>query len=487
MSAEPLRRQHDEHPYALPTPEEAPVLPHNIPVEQTLIGAVLVHNAALEKLDGLVRPEHFHLPVHGRIWAAIEAAVAAGGIADPVTLQPQFAADAALADVGGGVRYLFGLAAQAVTATGVEHYGRLLVELARRRGLIGLADELRAEASAPDAESGAAALIERAAAELFRLGEDGRTGGGFVRMAAAGQRVLEASEAAAKRGGLIGLSTGIAAVDAILGGLVGPDMIVLAARPSMGKTSLAMEIARNVARAGRHVGVISLEMSAEQLVRRSLGAQAGVGYFEIARGAVSATEFAGVATAAQQLHRLPIDILDEPGIKVGRLRTLLRRLKAQHDTGLVVVDYLQLLRPDRERENQVAEVTQISAGLKGIAKELGVPLLALSQLSRRVEERPDKRPMLSDLRESGAIEQDADTVLFLYRQHYYDSRRQNDGEDAAARMARLSPIKHEAELIFAKNRHGPLGTAELWCDLATDRWRGRDTGAQHDPALNLEG
>ena len=455
----------------------APEVPNNIPAEQALLGAVLVNNRALERADG-VEAADFYFGVHGRLWQAVAETIAAGGVANPVTLKHRFAGDDALAEVG-GAGYLVRLANAAVTVIDTHHYAAIVRDMARRRALIDLAETIRRDAGAVgDAGGGDAATIaEAASAELYRLTETGGARAGFVGLDQAMGRVLEQAEQAKRDGGLVGLSTGIPALDELLGGLVAPDMVVLAARPSMGKTSLGLAIARNVARAGRRVDVISAEMGADQLARRSMANAAGLAYSDIQRGRFDARGFDRLAHARTSMARLPLAILDEPGPKIGRLRTLLRRRKERDGLDLVVVDYLQLVQPDRERDHTVANVTAVSAGLKGIAKELGVPLLVLSQLSRRVEERPDKRPMLSDLRESGAIEQDADSVLFLYRDHYYEQRRTIAGEETPQRHARLAPLAHDAEVIFAKNRHGPLGTAHLWCDLATDRWRDRDAVA----------
>ena len=468
------------------------VQPHNYEAEQALLGAVLVNNRTLERVSEFLRAEHFADPVHGRIFAACSKLIERGQIASPVTLKTFFEHDQGLTDLG-GLPYLARLAGSVATIINAEDYGRLIFDLHLRRELITLGEGMVNEAFEPDVESTAVDQIEGAEQKLYDLATTGQAEGGFLSFQQALIGAIEIAEAAHKRDGkLSGVPTGLRDMDGKLGGLHPSDLLILAGRPSMGKTSLATNIAFNAAKAyreevdavgnrkdvdGAKVAFFSLEMSAQQLATRILSEQAEVPSHKIRQGEMSHEEFERLVVAAQTLHSLPLFIDDTPALSVSAVRTRSRRLKRQHGLGLIVVDYLQLLRGTGSRQsesNRVQEVSEITRGLKALAKELHVPVLALSQLSRAVEQREDKRPQLSDLRESGSIEQDSDVVMFVYREQYYLERaepaRRPEEDDAKfhdryqAWAQRCEKAHNVAECIIAKQRHGPIGNVRLFFD-----------------------
>ncbi|CAA7627816.1 Replicative DNA helicase [Candidatus Terasakiella magnetica] len=463
------------------------VPPHNFEAEQALLGAILLSNRAYEKVSEFLRPEHFADPVHGRIFATCGKLIERGQMANPVTLKTYFEQDGGLTEIG-GTPYLAQLANSVVSVINAEDYGKLVFDLHLRRELIGLGEDLVNDAFAPDLESTAMDQIGGAEAKLYDLATTGQTEGGFEDFKSVLIGAIAGAEAAHKRQGkLSGVPTGLIDMDSKLGGLHESDLLILAGRPSMGKTSLATNIAFNAAYAykeeidalGRKKGVdgaitafFSLEMSSEQLATRILAEQAEIASHKIRQGELSNEEFERLVIAAQNLHRLPLFIDDTPALSISAVRTRARRLQRQHGLGLIVIDYLQLLRgSSANSENRVQEVSEITRGLKALAKELSLPVIALSQLSRAVEQREDKRPQLSDLRESGSIEQDADVVMFVYREQYYleraePGRRPDEAEDKfnerhSKWQQRCEEVWNTAEVIIAKQRHGPVGTVRL--------------------------
>ena len=455
--------------------------PHNEEAEQALLGALLVNNRAYEKVSEFLRPEHFFGPVHGRIYGAIVNFIERGQVANPVTLKAYFERDPDLAAVG-GAGYLAELAASVVTVVNAEDYGRTIHTNYLRRQLIAIGEDMVNEAYRHDIEITAQDQIEEAEKHLFDLASTGDVKGGFVTFARSLEAAISTAEAAFRRSSHVtGVTSGLVDLDHKLGGLHRSDLIILAGRPSMGKTALATNIAVNAAKAhmtssgvdGGVVGVFSLEMSAEQLANRILADETKVPGDKIRRGEIRDSDFPRFIEANQTLARLPLYIDDTPGITVGMLRTRARRLKRTANLGMIVVDYLQLMRGSglNRQENRVQEISEITRGLKAVAKELDIPVLALSQLSRAVEAREDKRPQLSDLRESGSIEQDADVVMFVYREQYYleraePSRRPEESEekfnDRYQRwQQRLGEVHNIGECIIAKQRHGPIGTVRL--------------------------
>ena len=462
-------------------PDAVANLPHNFEAEQALLGAILINNDAYNRVSEFLKPEHFYDPVHGRIFAACATLIERHQIANPVTLKPLFEADESLSDAG-GAKYLARLAASAVTVINAADYGRTVFDLHLRRQLIELSLEMRDQALDPDLESSGQQQIEAVEQQLFDLATTGEYEGGFRSFTDVLTSAIEIAEAAYKREGqLTGVATGFSDLDRLLGGLQRSDLVILAGRPSMGKTALATNIAYHAARVCRRenddqghvtvtdgavVGFFSLEMSAEQLATRILSEAAGVSSDKVRKGDLSNADFQKVVEANQVLAKIPFFIDDTPALSVAQLRTRARRLKRQQSLGLVVVDYLQLLRPSSTRasDNRVQEISDITRGLKALAKELDVPVLALSQLSRAVEQREDKRPQLADLRESGSIEQDADVVAFIYRPEYYLSRLEPEehGTEAYEKwQARMEEVHNLAEVIIGKQRHGPTGTIKL--------------------------
>lgn len=459
-------------------------LPHNIEAERALLGAVLVNNNSYDKIGDFVQPDHFYLPAHGRIFEAIRTLISRGQIADTKTLRGLFENDPSLASVG-GAQYLVDLAADVITVINTVDYGQLIHDLHLRRKLIELGEDIVNSAYQQTLEEPAIKQIEGTEQRLFELAQTGELDRGFVKLEKSLLVSLRLAEEAYKRDNHVtGVTTGLRDLDRKLGGFQKSDLIILAGRPSMGKTALATNIAFSAARAayetankeGSAVAFFSLEMSSEQLATRLLGEHSQVPSDKIRRGEIQADDFSKFMDATKILSRAPLYIDDTPGLSVASLRTRARRLKRIVPTlGLIVIDYLQLLHgSQRNGDNRVQEVSEITRGLKGLAKELEVPVIALSQLSRAVEARDDKRPQLADLRESGSIEQDADVVMFVYREEYYHSRaeptqRQDENEDKFNQrysrwQERGNQISNVAEVIIAKQRHGPIGTVEVHFD-----------------------
>jgi replicative DNA helicase len=479
-----------------PNPELLRIPPYNTEAEQALLGAILINNTAYYRVSEFLQPEHFGNAVHGRIFAAIGKLLGRGQIANPVTLKNLFDQDGALTEIG-GAQYLARLAGAAAAIINAEDYGRAVHDLYLRRELIALGEDVVNDAFRQDLDDPAREQIERVEKKLFDLATTGETEGGFRAFGTALTSAILNAEAAFKRSGkTVGVATGFVDLDRKLGGLHPSDLVVLAGRPSMGKTALATNIAFYAARNyrpaveregktaedGAVVGFFSLEMSAEQLATRILAEESGVSSDRIRRGDVSHEDFDKFVQASQQLAALKLFIDDTPALSVAALRTRARRLKRQQGLGLIVIDYLQLLRPSsqtRAQENRVQEISEITRGLKALAKELDVPVLALSQLSRAVEQREDKRPMLADLRESGSIEQDADVVMFIFREEYYLSREPTRRPDEAESKfsdryqewrERLEIVHGLGEIIIAKQRHGPIGTVKLRFDAETTKF-----------------
>lgn len=461
--------------------------PHNFEAEQALLGAIMLNNRAYDKVSEFLNPDHFAEPAHGRIYAACQKLIARGQMANPVTLKTYLDQDGVLAEIGGS-DYLASLAGAVISIINADDYGRLIFDLHLRRELIGLGTDLVNDAFSPQVEVTAVDQIEQAEGKLYELATTGSSEGGFEDFRTVLIEAVNQAAAAHKRQGkLSGVPTGLIDLDQKLGGLHPSDLLILAGRPSMGKTALATNIAFNAAFAyqeeldalgkpkavdGALVAFFSLEMSSEQLASRILAERAEIASHKIRQGELTNDEFENLTIAAQELHRLRLYIDDTPALSISAIRTRARRLQRQQGLGLIIIDYLQLLRGSATHsENRVQEVSEITRGLKALAKELDVPVIALSQLSRAVEQREDKRPQLSDLRESGSIEQDADVVMFVYREQYYleraePSRRPEEGEEKfnqryADWKTRCEQVWNTAEVIVAKQRHGPVGTVRL--------------------------
>ncbi|WP_371056104.1 replicative DNA helicase [Rhodosalinus sp. K401] len=462
---------------------EAPeTMPHSIEAEQQLLGAILTNNDVYDRVANLIGPQHFYEPVHARIFELAAARIAKNNLASPVTLKAFMEDDEGLKELGGPA-YLARLAGAAIAAFAVRDYAQLIYDLAVRRELIALGRDIAARAARVDVAEEPREQIVVAEQALYNLAEQGQAQSGFQSFLSAVTDAVKVANAAYQReGGLAGVSTGLADLDAKLGGLHKSDLLILAGRPSMGKTSLATNIAFNIARAYRRgalsdgtegavdggvVGFYSLEMSAEQLAARVLSEAAEVPSEQIRKGDMTEEEFRRFVEAAKALEACPLYIDDTPALPIAQLAARARRLKRTHGLDVLIVDYLQLVRGTGRSENRVNEISEITQGLKAIAKELDIPVIALSQLSRQVESREDKRPQLSDLRESGSIEQDADVVMFVFREEYYKEREKPGDHDLEA-MARwqeeMERLHGRAEVVIGKQRHGPIGTVELAFD-----------------------
>ncbi|WP_296762474.1 replicative DNA helicase [Sediminimonas sp.] len=459
--------------------EDAETMPHSIEAEQQLLGAILTNNDLYDRVASIIGPQHFYDPVHARIFETASARIAKNNLASPVTLKAFFEDDEGLKELGGPA-YLVRLAGAAISAYAVRDYAQMIYDLAVRRELIGLGRDIAAKAAKVEVDNEPREQIVEAEQALYKLAEQGQSESGFQSFLKAVTDAVNVANAAYQRdGGLAGVSTGLVDMDRKLGGLHRSDLLILAGRPSMGKTSLATNIAFNIAKAykrgtlpdgtegtvqGGVVGFFSLEMSAEQLAARILSEAAEVPSEQIRRGDMTETEFRRFVDAAKALEACPLFIDDTPALPISQLAARARRLKRTHGLDVLIVDYLQLVRGTGRGENRVNEISEISMGLKAIAKELDIPVIALSQLSRQVEAREDKRPQLSDLRESGSIEQDADVVMFVFREEYYKEREKpgdHDLEATAKWTEEMERLHGRAEVIIGKQRHGPIGHVEL--------------------------
>ncbi|GGO52274.1 replicative DNA helicase [Roseovarius pacificus] len=457
--------------------ENTETMPHSIEAEQQLLGALLTNNDVYDRVASIIQPHHFYDPVHQRIYETAVARIAKGNLASPVTLKAFLEDDEGLRELGGPA-YLAKLAGAAISAFAVRDYAQMIHDTAIRRELIGLGHDIVGKATRAEVESEPRDQIIEAEQKLYKLSEQGQSESGFQSFLKAVTDAVNVANAAYQReGGLAGVSTGLIDMDKKLGGLHKSDLLILAGRPSMGKTSLATNIAYNVAKAYRKgtlpdgtegtvdggvVGFYSLEMSAEQLAGRILAEASEISSHKIRQGDMEESEFRRFVDAAKELESCPLFIDDTPALPIAQLAARARRLKRTHGLDLLIVDYLQLVRGTSD--NRVQEIAEISMGLKAIAKELNIPVMALSQLSRQVESRDDKRPQLSDLRESGSIEQDADVVMFVFREEYYVEREKPSDEkldEMAAWQDRMSRLHGKAEVIIGKQRHGPIGTVEL--------------------------
>ncbi len=461
------------------------LLPQNLEAEQALLGAILVNNKAFEKISEYLHPFHFADSIHSKIYEVISKLIQRGHIADVITLKNYFEQEGTLNEVGGH-KYLVKLADSASPLTNVEYYGQFIYDKYLRRELIATGYEIVNSAMKEDVDTDANTQIEMAEKRLFELSNQGDIQGGFVSFGDALTSSLALIEQAyQKEGKLSGLPTGLDALDNKTGGLNNSDLIILAGRPAMGKTALATNIAYNVAEfmsrdknldnRNRGVAFFSLEMSADQLASRILSTVTQTPSHKMRTGELDEAEFIRIAAGVRELENIPLYIDDSPGVNINTIRTRARRLKRNKGLGLIVIDYIQLINGSgskRSEGNRVQELSEISRGLKMLAKELNIPVIALSQLSRGVEQRDDKRPIMSDLRESGSIEQDADIVMFVFRENYYiknEEPKQRAGETPEHFQNRLEEwetrirqTENIGEVIIGKQRHGPTGTVQLF-------------------------
>ncbi len=470
-------------------------LPRNVEAEAALLGALMIDNRIAEDVQMKLRAEHFYDPMHGRIYDAILRLVERNMVANPVTLRPLLENDPAMRELGGAA-YLAQLTGSGAAVIGARDFAAQIYDLALLRQLVGVGRDLVDRALDTSESVDPRGQIEEAEVALYKVSEGEGEVGSVKSFTSAATMAVGIAERALNSGGhLSGITTGLTGLNEKIGGLHNSDLVILAGRPGMGKTSLATNIAYNAAarwlrdegdgiaperNMGARVAFFSLEMSADQLATRVLAEQSGISSEALRMGKISRADFQNLSRAARDLQELPLYIDDTPGLTIAALRTRARRLKRRHNVGLVVVDYLQLLQGStRGSDNRVQEISEISRGLKTLAKELHVPVIALSQLSRAVESREDKRPQLSDLRESGSIEQDADMVWFVFREDYYEMSKEPKSDDEAAYAAwreRMERIHGVAELIVAKQRHGATGKVRMkfeahitrFSDLADD-------------------
>src|SRR6202008_3068696 len=462
--------------------------PHNIEAEQALLGAILVNNDAFYRISDFLEAKHFFEPIHQTIFETAGSLIRMGKVATPVTLKTFLPAEI---DIGGLTvgQYLARLAAEATTIINAQDYGRTIYDLSLRRDLIQIGEDMVNVAYEAPVDFAPRVQIEDAERKLYELAESGRYDGGFQKFSQALTTAVDMAANAYKRDGkLSGISTGLRDLDTKMGGLQQSDLIIVAGRPGMGKTSLATNIAYNVAKAyvpevqadgttravnGGVVGFFSCEMSAEQLATRIIAERTGIPSSTIRRGGITETDFEKIRDYSIELQSLPFYIDETGGLSIAQLMARARRLKRQKGLDLIVIDYIQLLQGSSKRsDNRVQEVTEITTSLKALAKELNVPVIALSQLSRQVESRDDKRPQLSDLRESGSIEQDADVVMFVFREEYYLANKEPRAGTPEYEKWQLdmSLVHGKAEVIIGKQRHGPTGTVDLQFDAAVTRF-----------------
>jgi len=461
-------------------------LPFDVDVEQALLGAVLVDNYSLDLATRVLTPEQFYDPLHQRLFTAMERMWAAGQIVTPLTLKVAMEKDAGFAEVGGQT-YLVNLVRAAPVIPNVKAYARILADFATRRSLIHIGETIVNTAYEAPRDMAPATQVEDAEKALYQIAEQSRFGEATQSLQEAMTRAIQATEAAMRKGTIAGVASGFTELDSLLGGLHPSDLIVIAGRPGMGKTALATNIAFHAARMwmkdtadgaeparGAPVLMFSLEMSADQLAARILSEQTEIEMRKIRSGrAMTDAEFLRLTQTAQHLSALPLFIDDTGGISIAQIAARARRYKREKKIGMILVDYLQLVEPaTRRSDNRVQEVSEVTKGLKALAKELSVPVIALSQLSRSVDSRDDKRPVLSDLRESGSIEQDADVVMFVFRAEYYLATHEPEigTPEYDSWMKRMERAHGKADIIVEKHRHGATKSIELNFDSRFTRF-----------------
>ena len=457
------------------------IVPMNVEAEQALLAALLTNNSAYEHISDFLKPEHFYDDVNSRIFEAIAKLLENNQLADPLTLKNYFLQKDEITLIGGD-RYLIELAKNSTISSNTSEYGKLIYDLFQRREILKISDEISNEANSFDLETNASNIIEKAEVKLYNLSSTGESNQDFKKFSTSLVEAINSAESAYKREGqLSGIPTGFTDLDQLLGGLHKTDLIILAGRPSMGKTALATNIAFKMVNANSMdeekkknvVGFFSLEMSSEQLATRILAEDSTISSEKIRRGQLNSNDFQKIVKSSQNLGELTLYIDDSPNLSISALRTRARRLKRKYGLDAIMIDYLQLIRPSLSRpDNRVLEIAEMTRNLKALAKELNIPVLCLSQLSRQVEQRDDKRPQLSDLRESGAIEQDADVVMFIYREEYYTERKEPSPgtEDYQKWQDKMAKIHNVAEVIVAKQRHGPIGKVNLHFEGSTTKF-----------------
>ncbi len=447
-------------------------LPHNIEAEQGLLGAILINNDIIYDVLDILNDTHFYEPAHRLIFNVILKITSKGQLATPITLKSYFEVEKNLEEIGGS-NYLARLANSAVSLDFAKNYAQIIYDLSIRRGLYQLGGKVQYDAIESEINIGPNELIENAERELYQISEKGMGAGGVQTFTTAVDEAIElARKAYEKDSTVVGLSSHFTDLDNKLGGFHPSDLIIIAGRPSMGKTSLATNIAFNIAKDAFHnkdknsnILFFSLEMSAEQLATRILSEQAKISSSDIRKGNLSENDLDNLVSVSKDILEIPLFIDDTPAINVGSIASRARKLKRKEGLGAIVIDYLQLVRPSKSSKNEtrVLEISEITQSLKALAKELNIPIMALSQLSRQVEQRDDKKPQLSDLRESGSIEQDSDVVMFIFREEYYLEKNEPalGTSDYIEWQQKMEEIHGQADLLIAKQRHGPTGNIKL--------------------------
>ena len=449
---------------------EGKTLPSNLESEQALIGSILVNNDIIDEIANIINPTTFYDPAHTKIYEVIETLNNKGMIANPITLKNYFEKDNMLNEVG-GTEYLVKLTRFSSSTKQAIDYAKVIHEMHLRRELVLISDNLSNE-TLNSKELSAEKIIETTEKSLFDLAERGSFSQSFLKFNQALDQTIEMATMAMKSDrGIVGVPTGLSDLDSKLGGLHKSDLVILAGRPSMGKTALATNIAYHAAQTimsrqeKSSVAFFSLEMSSEQLSTRILSEQARIKSDDIRKGKVTEEEINRYIETSRNIYNLPLFIDETPAITIATLSNRARRIKRLFGLNLIVVDYIQLMRAGSNNRNdgRVQEISEITQGLKALAKELSVPVLALSQLSRAVEQRDDKQPQLADLRESGSIEQDADVVMFVYREAYYLERKQPKlgSIEHAEWQSKMNDVNGLADIILGKQRHGPTGVVKV--------------------------
>ena len=442
-------------------------LPNNIEAEQSIIGSILLNNEIFDEINLLINSKNFYDPMHQKIYMAIEKLIYSGMLANPITLKNYFENEKDELNIP---NYLFKITKFSTSSRQAIEYSKLIYDLYVKRELIKISENIIDTAKSNDLDNDGKSIIENFEKSLFDLAEKGSFSSSLVKFDEAMKMTIEmASSAYKNEEGIVGVPTGLTDLDYRLGGLHKSDLLIIAGRPSMGKTALATNIAFNAAKKiqndGRKstIAFFSLEMSSEQLSTRILAEQSRIKSNDIRRGKISEEQFDKFIEISKNISKLPLYIDETPAISIAALSNRARRIKRLYGLDMVVVDYIQLMKASNFREGRVQEISEITQGLKALAKELSVPVLALSQLSRAVEHRDDKKPQLSDLRESGSIEQDADVVMFVYREAYYLQGKEPRPAtvEHAEWQAKMNDISHLAEIIIGKQRHGPTGNVML--------------------------
>ena len=445
-------------------------IPSNVEAEQHLIGSVLVNNDIIDEIANIINSEKFYDPIHVKIYEVVESLNNKGMIANPITLKNYFEKNQGLDDVG-GVEYLVRLTRFSSSVKQAIDYAKIVHENYVKRELIQISHQIKDDSVNTEDDKSSDLIIEDAEKSLFDLAERGSYSQSIIKFNIALDQSINMAEQAMKNDqGIVGVPTGLTDLDEKLGGLHKSDLVIIAGRPSMGKTALATNIAYHAAKniqlkgTKSSVAFFSLEMSSEQLSTRILSEQSRIKSNDIRRGKATEEELSRYIETSRDIYELPLYIDETPAIAISTLSNRARRIKRKNGLSLIVVDYIQLMRTNSKRnDGRVQEISEITQGLKALAKELSVPVLALSQLSRAVEQRDDKKPQLADLRESGSIEQDADVVLFVFREEYYEEKKQPKlgSIEHAEWQSKMSDIAGLAEILIGKQRHGPTGNIQV--------------------------